>query len=262
MKIKSSLIIGLERLLSPLGIRVVSIAKNRVRGIDLLLDIDCLLNHKSSPVIFDVGANNGDVAQEFLEAFPSARLVAFEPFTGCYESLKTLFANQTNIRVENIALGEVPSTGKINLYSGNNMNSLLEMESSPVEAFKGTFTKLGAQVGTAPVKIETIDNFCRQNGFEHVDLLKIDTQGFDLNVLKGASLTLKNHSITVILIEINFIPMYKGQASFLEIHAYLDSFGYRLVGLYNHSRHDGYTAWCDACYVAESGVKIDSLKRD
>ena len=257
MELKSHIIIGLERLLAPFGIRVVSIGSNRVRGLDLFADLACLMDHKANPLIFDVGANNGDMACEFLQAFPGAKLVAFEPFAECYQALKARFANRTNVRIENIALGAVPGTGEMNLFTGSNMNSLLPMESQPVEAFAGTFKAIGENVGKASVKVDTFDGFVRQNSFQHLDLLKVDTQGFDYNVLKGASEALKAHRITAVLVEINFIPMYQGQASFQQIHELLDGFGYRLVDLYNHDRHKGYTSWCDACYVADSAPSLN-----
>ena len=259
MNLKSHIIVGLERILAPLGIRIVRIASNRVRGIDLLADLSCLLEHKPDPLIFDVGANNGDVAQEFLTAFPGARLIAFEPFAECYQALKSRFAGRTNVRVEELALGAATGNGEMKLFAGSNMNSLLPMESSPVEAFKGTFNAIGANVGTAAVKIDTVDNFRKQNGLGCIDVLKIDTQGFDFNVLIGASDALKAHRITAVLVEINFIPMYKGQASFQQIHELLESFGYRLVDFYNHGRHKGYTAWCDACYVADRATGVNPV---
>jgi hypothetical protein len=69
-------------------------------------------------------------------------------------------------------------------------------------------------------------------------------------VLKGAAKLLAAHRITTVQLEVNFVPMYAGQARFDELHEFLTSFGYRLVDFYNQLRTCGYTAWCDACYVA------------
>jgi hypothetical protein len=68
------------------------------------------------------------------------------------------------------------------------------------------------------------------------------------HVLRGATRMLTQQSVKTILLEVNFIPMYKGQPSFIEIHEFVSSFGYRLVDFYNQARkEDGYTGWCDAC---------------
>jgi hypothetical protein len=91
-----------------------------------------------------------------------------------------------------------------------------------------------------------------EQNIPRIDLLKVDTQGYDLQVLKGATKLLAARRIKTVLLEVNFVPMYQRQATFLELHAFISSFGYRLVDFYNQQRSDGYTAWGDACYVATS----------
>ena len=125
------------------------------------------------------------------------------------------------------------------------MNSLLQLDEQPENVLKDVFKK----TGTAVVQLDTIDDYCARNRVKQIDILKSDTQGYDLNVLKGAAKMLKQHQIKTIVLEVNFIPMYKGQPSFQELHEYLSSMEYRLVDFYNQEQPNGYTAWCDACYV-------------
>jgi FkbM family methyltransferase len=228
------------------GLRAVRIDMGDVRGVELLLDIEFLIHHNRAPVIFDVGAHDGKTAQEFLKSFPNARLVAFEPGSMAFQTLAGLFRNRPNVAVENKAVGAERGTGQLNLYSWANMNSLLPLDDQPENMIRHKVTS----AGTASVQVVSIDDYCSENGFAKIDVLKIDTQGYDLQVLAGAKRMLKQQSIRTILLEANFIPMYKNQADFSALHEFLVSFGYRLVGFYKAARKNGYIAWCDVCYVA------------
>ena len=72
MNVRNYLDLLLRRVLSPFGLRLVRVRPDKVRGIDPALDLTWLLRHKQNPVIFDVGANDGDFIREMLTYFPSA----------------------------------------------------------------------------------------------------------------------------------------------------------------------------------------------
>jgi len=204
-----------------------------------------LLN-AAAPLTLQIGANDGEMLQDFLRVFPAARVVAFEPYAPCCEILERKFRNRPNVRIQNVALGAERGTSRLNLYSGNRMNSLLRLDDDPGNVMAQSF----APTGTAEVRVETLDAFCAASDIPRIDILKIDTQGFDLQVLKGAAQLLEARRIKTVLLEVNFVPMYERQASFPELHQLLTEAGYRFVDFYNQRRNDGYTAWCDACYVA------------
>ena len=246
MNLRNSLSLLARNCLSVVGLRLVRLSTNKVRGIDPLLDLKSILGGIQHPVIFDVGANDGEMATEFLQHFPHAKLVAFEPFHDCYELLRKIFGARPNIRIEKAALGSTSGTASLNVFSGHRMNSLLDMDQDPENIMRDKFVK----TGTEQVSVDTLDEFCSRNKIDHIDALKIDTQGYDLNVLKGASRLLGEHRVKAVLLEVNFIPMYEGQPTFVDIHAFLSSLGYQLVDFYNHTRQNGYVAWCDACYFA------------
>lgn len=246
---RNSLIILLQRFLSPLNLRLVKLNADKVRGIDVMRDLSFLLEGKREPIVFDVGANDGETTQDFLRVFPAARVVAFEPYAKCCAELEEKFRGRPNVRVQNVALGAARGSSLLHLYSGNRMNSLLALDEDPANPMRQGFTA----TGTAEVRLEALDAFCADHGFTYVDVLKIDTQGYDLQVLKGAAKLLQARRIRTVLLEANFVPMYQRQASFGELHEFLSSCGYRLVDLYNPMRTGGFTAWCDVCYVAASG---------
>jgi FkbM family methyltransferase len=215
-----------------------------------MLDLEFLLSATPSPLICDVGANDGETVNDFLRHFPDATIVAFEPFGECFENLKASFSSHRNVRIENVALGARPANGSLRVFSGHRMNSLLDMATTRDNVMYDKFDKIGTQ----DVSVDTLDRFCSSHHIDHIDVLKVDTQGFDLNVLKGAAGLLAAHRIGIVFIEVNFIPMYEGQATFAEIHEFLTSWGYRLVDLYNYTRQHGHIAWCDACYVAADNM--------
>lgn len=246
MNIRNTLVLFLQRVLAPLGFRVVKLTTDKVRGFDPMRDLVFLLQGKRDATIFDVGANDGETLQDFLHAFPDAQVTAFEPHTECCDILSRKFQGQSRVRVHNVALGAHRGTSSLNLFSGNRMNSLLRFDDAPDNMMSGSFLRTGA----VDVRVETLDDYCDSQGIAAIDILKTDTQGYDLQVLKGATRLIESRRIKTILLEVNFVPMYQGQATFPQLHEFLTSRGYRLVDFYNQLRNDGYTAWCDACYVA------------
>src|SRR5262245_37199465 len=246
MSLRNNVSLLLRHGLSIFDLRLVRLTTNKIRGVDPILDLKSLLQDCRNPLILDVGANDGEVMSGFLVHFPDARVIAFEPFQTCYDELATTFAHRSNVAIEQMALGSSPGTGRLNVFSASRMNSLLEMDDDSRNIMKDSFTK----TTDASVAVDTLDSYCLAHGINHIDALKIDTQGYDLEVLKGAEGLLSQHRITAILLEINFIPMYAGQPRFVDIHGFLTSRDYQLVDLYNHTRPRDYIAWCDACYVS------------
>jgi FkbM family methyltransferase len=237
-----------------LGLRISRLAPTQIRGHEPLVDLQYLLGRDSSLTVFDVGANDGDTSSAILGAFPAAQVIAVEPFDKCCQDLALRFAGNPRVRVENIALGDQPGQAELNLYSGSKMNSLLELDRDPAKLMSG-FKKMGS----AAVRVDTIDNYCSANQIDRIDLLKVDTQGFDLNVLRGATSMFRDGSIGAVLLEVNFVPMYSRQSSFVELHAYLANAGFRLVDLYNQVWMHGHIAWCDACYVGPKVITRHTL---
>lgn len=233
-------------MLDALDLRLVRLATDQVRGHDPIRDLAWLLRRRPHPVILDVGANDGETVSAFLRRFPRARILAFEPYAPLYQRLRRRFRHTTTVETLNVALGATPGTARLHLYSGHRMNSLLRLDADPANPMAAGFSERGA----VNVPVATIDDVVRERRLPRVDILKIDTQGYDLEVLRGATVQLAARRVGAVLLEVNFVPMYERQASFPDLHALLTGHGYRLVDFYNHQRAAGVTAWCDACYAA------------
>lgn len=236
-------------------LKVSRVAADQIRGAEPLCDLQFLLGRTSELVIFDVGANDGETAASILETFPCARLTAIEPFGECCAKLAKRFAADDRVRIENLAMGAQLGAAELNLYSGDRMNSLLELNTGPKSIMSG-FKK----TGSAAVQVDTLDHYCAQRGVDRIDLLKVDTQGFDLNVLRGAARLFAEQRVGAVLLEVNFVPMYARQASFSELHDFVAGHGFHLVDFYNHVWKYGHTAWCDACYVGPRVIAAHSPK--
>jgi FkbM family methyltransferase len=200
-------------------------------GISPFLDIARLSRAFDCPVgtFFDVGANAGQTAREALDTFPDSNVFSFEPHPATFKRLTEaiadphLFAYQIAFTEQdgNMTLYEYASTG-----GGTQINSLVPDARFP--------TQFGYHAKELVARCETIDGFCEKQGIERIDVLKIDTEGSELFVMKGAARMLRERRITFILTEYNDLLPKPGTTggSLLPISEYLSSFGYRYVASY------------------------------
>lgn len=210
-------------------------------GLDPYYDIQKRIK-SSKPVIFDVGANQGQTVVKLKKIFPSSSIHAFEPSPGTFSKLKDNTAGLENAFLWNYGVGS--SEGKLNLNENqcDDMSSFLELGE------KG-WGKVEKQVS---VDVVTLDRFLEKHQIETIDLLKIDTQGFELEVLKGALQTLQSNQVRLLYFEVNFAPIYKGLPSFTEVIDYCTSNGFDLVAIYPCQYIDGKAAWTDMLFINRS----------
>jgi FkbM family methyltransferase len=218
-----------------------------------------LLSGVLAPVIFDAGANIGTIAETYRYIFPDAKIYAFEPFPEVFEELERSVCRDKRIIPRKLALGSAPATKVLRVNASSATNSLLETEDSAA-SFWGE--GLLETTTTVEVQVATIDEFCSENKIESIDVLKIDTQGTELEVLRGAAGMLSRGRIRIIYTEMIVVPSYKGQSKPHELMSFLDGFGYDLLGLYNlWSRNDGRLLQMDAIFVRSQSIGCDSQER-
>jgi len=199
------------------------ICRRHHRGIDLAQDIAAALPQYKVESIFDVGANIGQSAKVFLDAFPSAHIQCFEPVSKAFTELKQEFEKNSRVDCYQVAFGAKPGRGRM-VLAGTSDVSFLERQAPG----GGITTELDSE----SVQIETIDEYCRSNGVSHIGFLKIDTEGGDLEVLKGAVGMLTTQSIDLVQVEAGMNPQTSGFVSFEALKAFLESQGYFLFGIY------------------------------
>jgi FkbM family methyltransferase len=209
---------------------------------DLRHDLPQLVR-KPDPLVFDIGANKGQTIEKMLDIFPKCRLRAFEPDAELASKLKEKYATSI-IEIESLAFGSNPGQIQFIQYENNELNSFLELTRNPSNPFSAVKVK-----SQKMVQVDTVDNYCRANGIQAVDILKVDTQGFDLEVLKGAEALLATKAISVVLVEVNFMLLYKSQCTAGQLIDWLGSRGYFPLTFYEQVRQKLALSWVTACFV-------------
>jgi FkbM family methyltransferase len=226
-----------KRFLRKLGIDIRFIPK---LGFDAYADMRALVAG-GRPLLFDVGANRGQTIEKFRATFAHPVIHAFEPGRGTFAELQRRMAGIPDLHLNNVALGERAESRTFFDTDPPDMSSLLEQS---VDAW-------GEVKGKYPVEVTTVDDYCAARGIDRIDILKSDTQGFDLDVLKGARRMIEARAIRLIFMEITFSDMYKGSPRVDEIYAYLADRRYALVSFYDFYYQRGRAGWTDALFVAE-----------
>ncbi len=195
-----------------------------------------------TPVVFDVGANVGQSIRRFRSQFPRCIIHSFEPSPTTFETLSQQAATLKDVHLWNCALGSISGQMTFLENSHSDMSSFL-----PLGEFGwGEITK------KTLVKVKTIDQFCHDESVEKIDILKSDTQGFDLEVFKGAEHTICANKIGLIYFEIIFSDQYKGLPPFVQTYDFLTSRDFLLVSFYQFYHQKRLASWTDALFVHKS----------
>jgi FkbM family methyltransferase len=176
-------------------------------------------------IFFDVGAHLGETAIALARAFPRVRIHAFEPIAGIYKQLVHHGRHFPGITCHQLALGNENTERQIALVS-NQVDCTLNQVSALADA------NTPADLREA-IKIARLDDFCRANNIDRIALLKTDTEGFELEVLRGAADFLRQGQIASILVEVTFLKNNPQHVSFEDVRAFLGPFGFELAGFYD-----------------------------
>jgi len=180
--------------------------------------------------IVDIGANDGHFAHESSVAFNEARYFCFEPIPSVFQTLQKRFSDRKNFLFYNSALGQDNTTGTINLNEYSPSSSILDMEELHKKAFD--FTKNTAK---QEIVIRRLDDFIDEIKPGRQTLVKIDVQGYEMNVIEGGIKFLKESK--VVIIEASFEKLYKDQPLFHDVYEALRQLGFTYHGnmdqLYN-----------------------------
>jgi FkbM family methyltransferase len=193
------------------------------------------------PLVFDVGANVGQSVDWFRRTFPRARIHSFEPSPAIFARLKTNVANVPNVSCWNIALGSAPADLPLNENSIPEWSSLLPSDRAWGKVEKQTM-----------VPVRTLDDFCQEQGVAKIDVLKSDTQGYELEVFRGAERMFRQKAIGIVYCEIVFSDQYRNAASPTHLYDFLIQRGFHLVSYYETTYERGLASWTDGVFLHES----------
>ncbi|HEY3855114.1 MAG TPA: FkbM family methyltransferase [Verrucomicrobiae bacterium] len=215
------------------------------KGIDLFHDLHRYHLIEAIETIVDVGANVGHFSLECNRALPNRRILAFEPCGDTFNKLRENVACHPNITTCRAALGSKSGTASLNILEKSEFNSLLSLsDKEPTSNDK-----------MERVTVKTLDEVVAESKLKAVDFLKTDTEGFDVEVLKGAESLLAKRSIKLVLCEVGFHADDNRHTPFSAVWKLLAAGGFDLFGFYDQSRfrRAGALDYCNALFISPRG---------
>ena len=171
-------------------------------------------------LVLDVGAHNGDYALTLRRLGYSGPICCFEPNPEAFAEMSRRFSRDPGWSGRNVALGACAGVRRLHVPRLNNLASFLES----LDQAENT--------REVDVRIETLDDvlagLLESTGARRV-LLKTDTQGYDLEVIRGGERVFEH--VVGLQCEISVVPIYEGMPHYLEVLGYLEDRGFELVNL-------------------------------
>jgi FkbM family methyltransferase len=204
---------------------------------------ETVLPHLNSFV--DVGANRGEWVEIVLDKLDREITgLLYEPNSFAYEQLSDRFCHVEGLVIKNLAIGE--KEGQKVFYENRKASNLSSLVSAND---RDAIEKL--------VNITTLDDEASKHGLTQIDFLKIDTEGYDLHVLKGAENLLSHQNIGVVQFEYNRNWVNAGSTLRHAIN-FLESFGYRVFLLKANGMYQFQYDWYGEYYEYSNFVAVSS----
>jgi len=179
-------------------------------------------NIDSKSTFIDVGANRGQFSLLIHSLYPKNKIIAYEPLTSEFSILKNIFKKNKNIKLFNLAVGRKKKSLNIYQTEKKDSSSLLKPGKLQLKYFPKTYVK--KILKTKMIKLSTHIKNLKQPAF-----LKIDVQGYELEVLKGANL----RRFKYIYLEGSYVKLYSNQPLIKVISKYLLSKDFKKTGRFN-----------------------------
>jgi len=188
--------------------------------------LSAIIRGRQISLVLDVGANKGQYGKSLRDQVRyKGRIVSFEPLLDAFSELQQTAACDPLWECHNIAFGDSMGSATINISANSHSSSLLSVSNRAVEIEPSI-----GYVGTQEVSVYRLDSMLDQ--FAKPDdqiFLKIDTQGYELNILNGALGVISRFDL--IQLETSFFEVYHGETLIGDVIKYLDSIGYRVVSI-------------------------------
>jgi FkbM family methyltransferase len=210
-----------------------------------------IIKHLKIDLLFDIGANVGQYAKKMRNLGYNKKIISFEPLNADFEILKRTASRDKCWIVNNYALGDEDTVGFINISGSSDNSSILNMLPKHSESKAGL-----SYIAKQEIEIKKLDNiFSSFVEGENRVMLKIDTQGYEKNVIDGALESLKR--ISVIQLEMSLVPLYEGEMLLPEMIKYIENKGFQLFSLENghYNRQTGQLLQADGIFVNKNLIE-------
>ena len=174
--------------------------------------------------VVDIGANVGQFALGVREYLPDAEVLGFEPLAAAARRFRAVHGADSRVRLVEAAVGPVAGTQSLHVSKAADSSSLLPIGAAQESTFPGT-----GESHLETVRVLRLEDELPDSGMPVPTLVKIDVQGFELEVLRGCESRLA--LIDLIYVECSFVELYERQALAGEIVAWLGERGFRLCGI-------------------------------
>ena len=215
-----------------------------------------------NPIIFDVGANKGQSIERFKSIFENPIIHAFEPIKFEYDLLKEKYSKDKNIILNNYAIGDKNEIGEFNIMAqtGNSSFNKLTPNTDWLKKRSNQFntSKEGFVKETKMIEIKTLDYYCERYKINNIDILKIDTQGYEDKVLKGCKGIFEKGIVASVESEIMLDNVYEKYFTFSDYERILIPHNFRLVGINtsNNNLFSGMVFFADILYFNKKKFDI------
>jgi FkbM family methyltransferase len=194
--------------------------------------------------IIDIGANEGQFIDKISKILPGVNIYSFEPLKDSFIKLEKKISDKKNITAFNFALGDKEKENIINRNEYSPSSSLLELTDLHKNAFPIT-----KKVKEENIYVKELDKIANELELKKKVMMKIDVQGYELNVLRGAEKAIKG--VDIILVETSFHELYKNQPLFKDIYNFLSDKGFNYSGSLEqlYDERDGKILQADSIFI-------------
>jgi len=210
-----------------------------------------IIEHFNINTIYDIGANTGQYASELFELGYKGRIISFEPLSKAYTRLKNNSKRNSRWYIhDKCAIGNENGNIIINISKNSVSSSILPILDSHIESAKNS-----AYIDSEKVDVKTFDSiFQKYYHLKDKSLLKIDTQGYESEVLDGAINSLTN--ITLIQCELSLVPLYENQLLYKDMIEKIESYGFTMWSIRSGftNRDNGRTLQVDAIFLNRNEI--------
>lgn len=178
-------------------------------------------------LVLDVGANDGGYGRTLRDAGYAGKIISFEPLSSAHAKLIQRTSRDPLWEVApRLAIGSVDAETEINVAANSTSSSILPMLKVHMDA-----APKSAYVSKEKVRVARLDGIVGNLGLDNSIIhLKVDTQGYEYEVLTGASQTLRR--VSGLQLELSLAPLYDGQKDYMEIVESVRKLGFDLWAIF------------------------------
>jgi len=187
-----------------------------------------------NPTIVEIGAFEGTGTLDLARSYPYGKIYAFEPNPRAYSVLEQKLRSAKNVQLVNCAVADSNGTAILHVSSRNNdaQASLLPL--------KNSFRK-----GRVTVQCVQLDDWCKQNGVDHIDFLRLDAGGFEYQILKSSPKILKK--VSTIVTRTHFHKLRTINVPYFMLKYFLEMNGFELLSHWYEEGETGEATFVRKC---------------